>query len=261
MSEQADSLAALAALRRIQQQQQQTAPTPTEIQFSGNDYELKLKLRRMITGIERNSDAQALTSMKLLLRLADNILGDPENTKWHSFKPTNSIIKRDLMDPKGTVEYAREMGFSPEVHDYQPLYVFNPKRLHQLRVAADVLRDTMTLATEKEARALNARKNEKAVAAAAAEKVRLAFEDDRKRKQLNDKLEKERREARMEAAARRAEEQAVEREEQEREEQEQEDPDTDEEEEEEGKQAFSGGGNVLGSKPGATIASTGDDSD
>jgi hypothetical protein len=76
--------------------------------------------------------------------------------------------------------------------------------------------------TEKEVRAAQAKKDEKAAAAAVAEKVlflqfngidflinvpskvRLAYEDDRKMKLLHDELEKERRDARIAAAARRA---------------------------------------------------------
>ncbi|KAF7301676.1 Patatin-like phospholipase domain-containing protein [Mycena indigotica] len=241
--------------RRLQQQQQQASP-PDIVQFTGQDYELKMKLRRMIDpGILRNPDAQAVTSMKLLLRLCDNIIAEPENKKWHSFKPTNSIIKRDLMDPKGTVEYARELGFSPHVEDYQPVYVFNPKKLHQLKIGAELLRETLALKTEKQERELQARKNEKAVASAAAEKVRLAFEDDRKRKQLNDTLERERRAARLEAAAQRAEQQALEREEEEQQDQDDDDGDDDRDEDDEEQQLMPGGGNVLGEKPRASIPS------
>ncbi|KAJ7068306.1 hypothetical protein C8F01DRAFT_1364671 [Mycena amicta] len=245
-----DSPLAAAAERR-QQQAAALPPSVSEVQFRGEDYELKLRLRRMIDpGILRNPEQQAVTSMKaimpLLLRLADNILLDPENTKWHKIKPTNTVLKRDLIDPKGTVEYARELGFSPHVEDYQPVYIFNPKRLHQLRIGADLLRETLALMTEKEARAIQARKNEKAVAAAAAEKVRLAFEDDRKRKELHDRLERERRAARLEAAAQRAEQQALEREEE---------PEEVEDEDEDEESGMPGAGNVLGAKPNASVPS------
>lgn len=44
-----------------------------------------------------------------LLTLSENLLRDPENEKFKKFKPTNSIIKRDLMDAKGALEYAIEV--------------------------------------------------------------------------------------------------------------------------------------------------------
>lgn len=37
---------------------------------------------------------------QLLLKISENILSDPDNPKFHQFKPTNSVIKRDLIDPK-----------------------------------------------------------------------------------------------------------------------------------------------------------------
>lgn len=86
-----------------------------------------------------------------------------------------------------------------------------------------MIRETLATVEEKEARAAQAKKAEKAVAEAAAEKVRcpsllfgcinhyskirLAYEDDRKMKLHRDQLEKERRDARIAAAARRAESQ------------------------------------------------------
>jgi hypothetical protein len=41
-----------------------------------------------------------------LSTLAQNLLREPDNPKFHSFKPTNNVIKRDLVDTKGTLEYA-----------------------------------------------------------------------------------------------------------------------------------------------------------
>ena len=39
--------------------------------------------------------------------LADNILKNPNDTKYYRFKPTNAKIRRVLVEPKGTIEYAR----------------------------------------------------------------------------------------------------------------------------------------------------------
>jgi hypothetical protein len=38
--------------------------------------------------------------------IAENLLREPDNPKFRQFKPTNTIIKRDLVDPKGALEYA-----------------------------------------------------------------------------------------------------------------------------------------------------------
>lgn len=41
-----------------------------------------------------------------LSQIAENLLREPDNPKFRQFKPTNTIIKRDLVDPKGALEYA-----------------------------------------------------------------------------------------------------------------------------------------------------------
>ena len=38
--------------------------------------------------------------------IAENLLREPDNPKFRQFKPTNMIIKRDLVGPKGALEYA-----------------------------------------------------------------------------------------------------------------------------------------------------------
>ncbi|KAJ7700129.1 hypothetical protein B0H17DRAFT_901028, partial [Mycena rosella] len=187
---------AAAAERRLRQHQ---GPSPSELQFSGAEHDLRQKFRRLIDpGILRpNAKEQALASLKTLLLISENLLREPTNVKYQRFKPTNGLIKRNIIDPKGTVEYARELGFYPEVQDFQPYYTFNPRRMDNLRIGADMLRDAISLESDKQARAVQSKKEEKAVADAAAEKViRLAYEDDRKMKLLRDQLEKERRDAR-----------------------------------------------------------------
>ncbi|KAJ7368337.1 hypothetical protein DFH08DRAFT_22961 [Mycena albidolilacea] len=244
---------AAAAERRLQQRQ---ASSTSELQFAGPEHEQRQKFRRLLDpGILRpNAEAQALASLKTLLTISENLLRDFENPRYRQFKPTNATIKRNLMDPKGTVEYARELGFYPEVQDFQPYYTFNPRKKDNLRIGAEVLKAQLDLLTEKEVRAAQAKKDEKAAAAAVAEKVlflqfngmtlinilskvRLAYEDDRKMKLLHDELEKERRDARIAAAARRAATREAAPEEGANEEE-------DEEEEDNG---MPGTGNVLGS--------------
>lgn len=38
--------------------------------------------------------------------MAENILREPENPKYHTFKHENDTIKRRLIQPKGALEYA-----------------------------------------------------------------------------------------------------------------------------------------------------------
>ncbi|KAJ7179107.1 hypothetical protein C8R46DRAFT_1072462 [Mycena filopes] len=165
---------AAAAERRLQQHQ---GPSASEVQFSGANHDLRQKFRRLIDpGILRpNPKAQALASLKMLLFLCENLLREPNNEKFQQFKPTNEKIKRNLIDPKGTVEYARELGFNPEVKDFQPYYTFHPtpKRMHALEIGAAMLREAVELESEKEVRMVTAKKEEKALADAAAEKVNL----------------------------------------------------------------------------------------
>ena len=45
---------------------------------------------------------------KTLAMLAKNIIDHPDEQKYHRFKPTNTAIRRKIVDPKGTLEYAVE---------------------------------------------------------------------------------------------------------------------------------------------------------
>ena len=117
--------------QRIQQQRQQQLDQSTAQNYIAfdEDHEKRQEFRRMIDpGILRpNARPLALESLKVyqilivlrktrlsivlvtqtLLTLAENILKHPNEEKYQKFKPTNSNIKRLLVDPKGTIEYAR----------------------------------------------------------------------------------------------------------------------------------------------------------
>ncbi|TFK43499.1 hypothetical protein BDQ12DRAFT_718716 [Crucibulum laeve] len=192
---------AAAAERRTRLLPQQ----PSAAQMAA-EHEQRQKFRRLVDpGILRpNSKEQAMASLQTLLTISENLLREPDNPKFQQFKPTNNIIKRNLMDPKGTLEYAIELGFRPEVKNFQPFYTFNNRHLPQLRIGAGILKDFIDLETEKVERAARAKQNEKAVAESVASKVKLAYMDDRKTKMLRDEMEKEQRVARAAAALHRA---------------------------------------------------------
>ncbi|RDB22703.1 hypothetical protein Hypma_010143 [Hypsizygus marmoreus] len=197
----ADALAA-AAERRTSQ----LPPQPSAAQLAV-EHERRQSFRRLIDpGILRpNSKEQASASLKTLLTIAENLLREPNNPKYQQFKPTNNIIKRNLMDPKGTLEYAIELGFRPEVKDFQPYYTFNPRHMKDLQMGTAILHEFVDLEHERAERAARSMVDQKAVAEAIANQVKLAYMDDRKTKMLHDQREKERRAAREAAIASHAE--------------------------------------------------------
>ncbi|KAF8639673.1 hypothetical protein AX17_000937 [Amanita inopinata Kibby_2008] len=181
-----------AAARRMQESAPQTSPAQML-----RDHERRQTFRRLIDpGIVRpNSKEQATSSLNTLLEIAENLIREPNNPKFRQFKPTNLRIKRELIDPKGTLEYAIELGFRPQVRDFQPYYVHNPRYVEDLHVGAAILKEFIDLEAMKAERAVQAKKEEKAVAEAAALKVKMAFMDDRLTKSLRDQQERERRAA------------------------------------------------------------------
>jgi hypothetical protein len=66
------------------------------------------------------------------------------------------------------------MGFNPEVESFQPFYVFNPKRISDLTIGAEILREALERELTKEEREARAKREEKAVAAAQLANVRLS---------------------------------------------------------------------------------------
>jgi len=123
-------------------------------------------------------------------------LREPDNSKYQTFKRENDTIKRRLIQPKGALEYALALGFSPKVMAFQSNYVFNAGKMEDLRVGAAILKEAIDRETEREERAQRGKEEQKAVAAAAAQNVKLAFLDDRKSKMIRDERDRELREAR-----------------------------------------------------------------
>ncbi|GAB1520061.1 hypothetical protein RhiTH_003134 [Rhizoctonia solani] len=180
---------AQAALQRIAQP---VNPGETEELRYEHERPIRQKFRRLVDpGIVRdNSEADA---KRVLLKLAENLLSDPENPKFREFKSTNTTIQRALIDPKGAIEFAIEMGFRATVHEFQPKYVWHssPENLIALRVGRDVLKGHIELATSKEERTDLSQRMAKAEKTAAVQNALLAFEDDRKRRKALDQRMKQ----------------------------------------------------------------------
>lgn len=112
-------LLAAAAQRRI-------ASVPKVADDAGLQHERRQHFRRLVDpGIRRpNSSGDALAAievslsvvphlclyvLQMLSTIADNILREPDNPKYHRFKPTNPRIKKALVETKGALEYAVEV--------------------------------------------------------------------------------------------------------------------------------------------------------
>lgn len=161
-------------------------------------HEQRQKFRRLIDpGISRpNSQEAAMASLKILSKISENLIREPENPKFRQFKTTNDTIRRCLIETKGALEYAIEMGFRPEVKDFQPLYVWNERKSEELRLGAQILQETIALAEQKSARSQKNAAEAKAATEAVTRNTLLAFMDDRKTKMLRDQRDRHNREAR-----------------------------------------------------------------
>jgi hypothetical protein len=137
-----------------------------------------------------------MASLKILSKIAENLIREPQNPKFRQFKPTNDTIRRHLIETKGALEYAIEMGFRPEVREFQPLYVWSERKGEELHLGAQILQETIGLAEEKSARSQKNAAEAKAAAEAATRNALLAFMDDRKTKMLRDQRDRHNREVR-----------------------------------------------------------------
>ncbi|KAJ4001149.1 hypothetical protein F5050DRAFT_1708523 [Lentinula boryana] len=189
--------------RRLSLQHSQ-GPSPAEL---AAEHAKRQKFRRLIDpGILRpNPEPQAVESMKILHKLTENLIREPENPKFQRFKTTNathSQIQKHIIIPKGTVEFLRELGFHPEVDNFQPFFVFNPKRMSDLKIGSAMLKESLDLQEQKRARAMESKQTVQEARAEVIERVHLAFMDDRRAKMELDEREKELRAARAQATAR-----------------------------------------------------------
>ena len=129
--------------------------------------------------------------------LAENLLREPDNLKFQQFKSTNAMIEKNLIRPKGALEYAIALGFSPEVKDFQPYYVWKKSKAEDLRAGAAILKEALEIEARKQLRSNQSKQTRKEAAEEATRNVKLAFMDDRMNKSLRDQMEREARAARL----------------------------------------------------------------
>jgi len=163
------------------------------------EHERRQMFRRLINpGIYRpNPEEVAVASLKVLSTLAENLLRDPDNPKFRQFKTTNTTIEKNLVKPKGALEYAIALGFRPEVKEFQPYYAWNKHKMEDLRAGAAILKEVLDIEAQKQQRSNQSKQTRKEAAEEVARNVKLAFLDDRMNKSLRDQMEREAREARL----------------------------------------------------------------
>ena len=143
--------------------------------------------------------------------LAGNIIDHPEEEKYRQFKPTNTAVRKKIVDPKGSLEYAVEvraassrlshpsahpippvypvriqargklepvlasahLGTHPsrQVIDFQPYYIFHKSHWNDLLIGHAVLKEFEEREAERGQRLAKAREEEKAAIEAQKEKV------------------------------------------------------------------------------------------
>ncbi|KZT71576.1 hypothetical protein DAEQUDRAFT_113093 [Daedalea quercina L-15889] len=139
-----------------------------------------------------NARELAIQSLLTLKTLAENIVAHPNEDKFKKFKPTNSKIKRMLVDPKGTLEYAVAMGQSAnmqyhgeypcqvllmQVVDFQPYYIFNGRHVRDLEIGLAIIHETLERELVKNEREERAKREAKEAEENVKEKVRPSLRD------------------------------------------------------------------------------------
>lgn len=61
--------------------------------------------------LKENSKEVTDETIRILLKVADNILKDPTNLKWRTLQKENQIIKNKIVLSRGGVECLKLMGF------------------------------------------------------------------------------------------------------------------------------------------------------
>ena len=60
---------------------------------------------------EENPADEALSAADVLLKIANNILNNPDNQKYRTLKVANAIVSSKLLPVSGAMECLFEMGF------------------------------------------------------------------------------------------------------------------------------------------------------
>ncbi|PBK82243.1 hypothetical protein ARMGADRAFT_740969 [Armillaria gallica] len=209
-----------AAQRRSEGQSPASSPVirddPSFTDFD-KGYQMRTELRRMIdVGIlgmvnDHEASKEGVASLKTLLKLADKIIENPDNEKYQRIKINNPTIKKDIMEPKGALEFAIKVcvssiaceqpgvdwfvdGISTAVIEMEAYRVFIPKYRDDLVLCASLLKKAIDREHLRlDERLKLARENEEKEEQRAIAMKR--FVDDRKKKEEDDRRERDARQS------------------------------------------------------------------
>ncbi|KAK0222751.1 hypothetical protein EDD85DRAFT_860959 [Armillaria nabsnona] len=193
-----------AAQRRSEGQSPASSPVirddPSFTDFD-KGYQMRTELRRMIdVGIlgmvnDHEPSKEGVASLKTLLKLANKIIENPDNEKYQRIKINNPTIKKDIMEPKGALEFAIKMGFRQrKVIEMEAYRVFIPQYRDDLVLCASLLKKAIDREHLRlDERLKLARENEEKEEQRATAMKR--FFDDRKKREENDKRERDARQS------------------------------------------------------------------
>jgi len=145
------------------------------------DHPVRQEFRRLLDpGILRNNDKKdAAMSLRVLNKITENILKNPGDPKYTSFKITNDTVNRHIMSRKGTVEFLQKMGFREKTEECITMLVFNEARMKDLRTGAKCLEEVIQNQVQAIDDAELAKRQEIANQKAAKTKALKRFYDDR----------------------------------------------------------------------------------
>lgn len=87
--------------------------------------------------------------------------------------PSQCVTRRSVSYVPHALMTCCQMGFSPEVEDFQPYYVHNKRRFLELRIGESILAEALTRITSTLERDARSKASEKAEQLRAAEQVRI----------------------------------------------------------------------------------------
>ncbi|RSH83311.1 uncharacterized protein EHS24_006987 [Apiotrichum porosum] len=134
---------------------------------------------------------QAAECVETLLKIATNIQGSSEE-KFRTLKSDNTILKNKVLSVPGGREYMVTMGFHTETRNFVQFFILDQsqKRMYELGLAADVLRDALPSLQERLSVSNISKTAHKAEEAARVAAAKRQIEEDREL--VRDRTERER---------------------------------------------------------------------
>ncbi|KAK4052944.1 hypothetical protein OIO90_004068 [Microbotryomycetes sp. JL221] len=164
--------------------------------------------------LPNTSKSQAVQTLDLLATVIGNILNPPNpaaSGKYRQLRLTNSQVKSNIVDVKGSEDYLIQAGFQKKIEDFVPYLTFSPSpsasTLYTLRVSLHVLKIVLKRAQEAAERQERYRASEQDAEQQRKQKALLGFEEDRRLRKEKDDRERIARDARLERERREQQEQ------------------------------------------------------